>query len=160
MVNGSSLFSPESRLYACPSKRKLTVWPVVSELNNTILISGVPWTSGLAGTPITIGSMIWQIPQTAWSHMLSAPETLALGPWHHVAATYDGQLMRLFIDGEEQGTLERSGAIGPSNARFCIGSYGTGNLRNSFQGVLDEMKIYDRALSAEEVVAHSREYAK
>lgn len=97
------------------------------------------------------GRVVWQIPKTSWSHSLAATTPAPLGRWTHVAATYDGAIMRLFIDGVEQGSLQRGGPIAPSGGSLCIGAYGPGNSRTFFQGSIDEVKIWDRALPAEEI---------
>ena len=36
---------------------------------------------------------------------------IAAGQWHHVAATYDGQRMRLYVDGVEVGSTAKTGSI-------------------------------------------------
>ncbi len=69
--------------------------------------------------------------------------------WHHCAATYDGRTMRVYLNGEQIGSLERPGTIrAGGNAPGCIGS-STG--RECLQGVMDELRIYAEALTAEEV---------
>jgi len=83
-------------------------------------------------------------------------DPVPLGKWTHVAATYDGQMMRLLVDGKLKGTLPRAGAIQPSEAKLVLGSYGQGDNRHNFIGVIDEVRLYDRALSAAEVLAGIR----
>ena len=77
-----------------------------------------------------------------------------MGKWYHVVATYDDKMMRIFVNGEEQASLPRDGAINPSHTNLCIGSYGPGFDRAAFHGVLDEVRLYDRALTPEEVRKH------
>ena len=75
---------------------------------------------------------------------------LNAGVWHHVAGTYDGSIMRLYLDGEQVGSAERSGVLhvtGPGAAVVLGSDY------ESLYGLLDEVEIYNRALSAEEVRA-------
>ena len=77
------------------------------------------------------------------------------GQWHHCAATFDGQVMRVYLDGRKIGELERKGIIAyGGDAPACIGSL---NGRENFQGRLDDLRIYDRALDAEEIAALHRE---
>jgi hypothetical protein len=113
---------------------------------------------GVAGYRLGLskGRLSWQIPQTSWSHNLIAKEPLSLGEWHHVAATYDNETMRIFVDGFAVGQLERRGIIVPSARGLCLGSYAQGSTRNAFIGWLDEAKIYDRALSAAEIARRSQ----
>ncbi len=77
------------------------------------------------------------------------PARLLDGTWHHCAATFDGQWMRVYLDGKEIGSLERPGTIAAGgNAPGCIGSSSGGEC---FQGAMDDLRIYADALSAEEI---------
>lgn len=78
------------------------------------------------------------------------PSRVLDGAWHHCAATFDGEVMRVFLDGRGFGSLPRSGkiAIQPEVTAF-IGSLG--GVAEHFQGGLDDLRIYTNALSAEEI---------
>lgn len=105
---------------------------------------------GLAG-----GKLCWAIPKTRWSHHLVANEPLPVGRWVHVAATYDGEGMRLYQDGRECGSLERGGKIHPPTVHTCLGSYDSDHPA-FFTGLLDEVKIHARALPASEIRKRAR----
>jgi hypothetical protein len=122
---------------------------------NTVSAPNVGYRLGL-----TSGKVAWQIPYTPWSHLLASPEPVPVGQWVHVVATHDNQTMRLFINAREVGSLERRGAVKPSDGRVCLGAYGPGDPPHAFIGVLDEVRIYDRALSAEEITQRYQKYAK
>jgi len=74
------------------------------------------------------------------------------GRWYHLAATYDGQRMRLFVDGKADGVSERklSGKIDRAGGLCGVGSVGA---RYRFSGAIDEVRILSRALSGEEIRA-------
>ena len=77
------------------------------------------------------------------------PERVRDGRWHHCAATFDGRWMRVYLDGDEIGSLERPAEIrAGGSAPGCIGSSNGGEC---FQGTLDELRIYAGALSAVQV---------
>ncbi|MBN1443906.1 MAG: LamG domain-containing protein, partial [Planctomycetes bacterium] len=79
------------------------------------------------------------------------PARLLDGSWHHCAATFDGRHLRVFLDGEQAGELERPGTIAcGGSARPCIGSMNGGEC---FQGLLDDLRIYDAALSPLQIAA-------
>jgi hypothetical protein len=65
---------------------------------------------------------------------------------------------RVFVDGEERGALERPGPVKPNEFHLCLGSYEVKHAAH-FTGLLDEVKLYDRALPAETVSEHYREFA-
>ncbi len=80
------------------------------------------------------------------------PQEALGGLWHACAATFDGQTMRVYFDGKAIGSQERPStiAISPGTPVF-IGSMS--GVAEHFQGGLDELQIYDRALSADEIAA-------
>ncbi|MFM8415482.1 MAG: LamG-like jellyroll fold domain-containing protein, partial [Planctomycetota bacterium] len=98
------------------------------------------------------GKPCFEVPQTAWSHHLTAPEPLPLGRWVHLAGTFDGHTMRLYVDGAEVATLDRPGPIHRSHFELVLGGFAPGH-RSRFQGLLDEVRLFSRALSADEIRA-------
>lgn len=69
--------------------------------------------------------------------------------WTHVAATYDGSAATLYINGEVSVSTAYSGTVGSGTGYTDIGS--ENNSGSRFRGLIDDVRIYDRALSAEEV---------
>jgi hypothetical protein len=104
------------------------------------------------------GKPCFEVPQTDWSHHLSASKSLPIGRWVHLAGTFDGKIMRVYVDGQECGSMDRPGPINPNDSPVCLGSFAE-NHDAYFTGLLDEVKLYDRALSAEEVHAHAKQIA-
>jgi hypothetical protein len=81
------------------------------------------------------------------------------GAWHHIAGTFDGASVRLFVDGAEiaAGTPRTMPITYTSQTAtdLLLGDYaGCGGL--AFEGAVDEPKIWGRALSAAEVAADMR----
>ncbi len=76
---------------------------------------------------------------------------LPLNMWTHIAGTFDGSTLRLYINGQSVWT--GAGSLGPvNNASTVIG--GTGSCEH-FAGLLDEVKIFNRALSPAEIQAEA-----
>ncbi len=74
-----------------------------------------------------------------------------LGQWHHIIGTFDGTNMVLYIDGVIEDTTDASTfAYGVTPVQSQIGD---GNVTDSFDGKLDDVRFYNRALSAREVEA-------
>lgn len=73
------------------------------------------------------------------------------GKWYHVAATYDGKSMRLFVNGSEDAvSTTQSGAIAYApRAPFVIGRYRDADEDYAMRGAIREVAIWHAALSPE-----------
>ncbi|MCX7048899.1 MAG: glycoside hydrolase family 99-like domain-containing protein [Candidatus Sumerlaeota bacterium] len=104
---------------------------------------------------LTGGCLCWAAPKTKWSHHLRGVKPVPVGKWTHIAATYDGKMMRMYMDGEECGVMERGGRIYPTDADLILGNFSMES-HAAFSGLLDEVKLYDRALGADEIRDHAK----
>ena len=77
---------------------------------------------------------------------------LALNTWSHLAATYDGTTLRLYLNGAQVATRAVTGALQASSGPLRFGGNGVW-AGEFFQGRLDELRVYNRALTAAEVAA-------
>jgi 3-phytase len=71
--------------------------------------------------------------------------------WMHIAATYDGSAIRIYINGVENNmrVLNSPPSIGKNNLPLTIGSQL--DERGQYQGGLDELRVYNTALTAAEI---------
>jgi len=77
---------------------------------------------------------------------LDSEAPLATDSFYHIAATYDGQLLALYLNGEFRGFKLLSGKIRPTTLALLFGQILPGNVDYNFKGVIDEVKIFDYAL--------------
>ncbi|MBU4265948.1 MAG: hypothetical protein L6243_07000 [Candidatus Altiarchaeales archaeon] len=74
------------------------------------------------------------------------------GEWYHVAGTYDGSEMRIYINGELKDTMNASGDIDTVGYDLWFGDNSEVSGRN-LNGTLDEVRILDEALTGDEIRA-------
>ncbi len=88
-----------------------------------------------------------------WDNDLSASRgySLADEKWHQIVATYDGVTKVIYIDGIEAGSNNPQPHAVPSSINFHIGRTNTTNDSEYFAGAMDEVKVYNYALSATDV---------
>ena len=83
-------------------------------------------------------------PEPAKRHVLD-------NAWTHLVLTYDGQRMRLYVDGREDKVMSMPGGLYVSNGKLNIGRMGNGDWHYGFKGKLDDVIIWNRTLTEVEV---------
>jgi alpha-tubulin suppressor-like RCC1 family protein len=81
--------------------------------------------------------------------VVTSTQPVSLTLWSHVAATYDQSALRLYVNGVEVSSVAASGLLTTTDGPVWLGR---ADVADSFNGKLDETRIYDRALSAAEVL--------
>jgi len=70
------------------------------------------------------------------------------GNWYNVSGTYDGSNVKLYLNGVLKDTVALTGTVVNATQSFRIGVYGSGSY---FNGKLDEVAIFNKALSASKI---------
>jgi hypothetical protein len=88
----------------------------------------------------------------AWQTLTTSSAGTNNGVWRHLVGQYTGTGLEIYVDGALVGQLTVSGTmaytLGPS---FFIGQHGNGNTNHNFNGAIDQVRVYGRALSATEI---------
>jgi hypothetical protein len=93
-----------------------------------------------------------QRPRVEISAGLSAPGGAGLpAAWTHVAGTYDGEMLRFHVNGVQASSVPSSATVAASSGALRIG--GNSVWGEWFDGSIDEVRIYSRALTAAEIQA-------
>jgi hypothetical protein len=106
-----------------------------------------------SGTPT---KLVFVVKTNFGSRTAFSNDPIPLGVWTHFVGTYDKQRVRLYIDG----ILQTSGTnitepINISTNPLNIGRYS--NSGNYYKGLIDEVRIYSKALSSAEIQQHYAE---
>jgi len=146
--------------------------PEASMKGTSIIAKKVPYNDGDTGSYM-IGfrgdkpnALYWAINSTSagWTQLKSST-TLAKGQWYHIVATYQaGQGMKIYVNGVLSANVSLSGNIAPSpgesiyHAPLFIGYDGQSRFYPGtgqtpwLKGSLDELRIYPRALTPEQIL--------
>ena len=98
---------------------------------------------------------------TLWGNGYPSGFGLIPGQWHHIAGTSDGSLLRLYVDGHLKSAMVQLGNISPMRTASFL-AFGSedgdsnnpsGTANRYFFGLIDEVSIYNRALSPDEIAA-------
>jgi hypothetical protein len=95
------------------------------------------------------------------AHSIAVPRNRlgdAPGTWRHLVGTYDGDMMRCYVDGALRGETKIGRKRVSGNGVMRVGKRmdGSGNLPRPQKGIYDEIRFWNRALSLKEIQAHTQ----
>lgn len=84
--------------------------------------------------------------------VINKPSSWVINTWHHYAGTFDGSTWTIYLDGISQGSATDSQVPVSTNKKVYIGALDLNGTVDRFQrGLIDDLRIYNRALGADEV---------
>ena len=104
------------------------------------------------------GSIRFELQSEAMSTSIDS-NVISNDHWHHIAATYDGKMMTIYIDGNVTfRSAQHASGMGNQEADFGIGfglypTYGSSGVAGSFDGVIDEVRVWNVARTEDEIQA-------
>lgn len=93
----------------------------------------------------------WTVNTTARIVDLDAPAPVLEGGFAHLAGTYDGERMRLYVDGVLEADVAQDGPIRGTEIPLLLGQMLPGQADFNFPGVIDDVRVYNVALSDDQV---------
>jgi hypothetical protein len=105
------------------------------------------------GNPTYYGRLTFSLPFSTPDnkYIRSTKDSWNANTWFHIALTYDGNIMRIYVNGALDNSVEAGGNVHTSSYPLAIGSYCDGP-HNFFNGTIDEFAIYNYARTAEEIL--------
>lgn len=101
------------------------------------------------------GSLNLTLGSGSWSELISNTNVLSLNTWQHVAGTYDGSYLRLYVNGNVVDSMAANINISNSTSLLYLGDNGSG--ARHFPGIIDEVRIWDVTRSKAEILAKMNE---
>lgn len=137
--------SPTSGNLSASGNATITVSCTTGSLAAGTYTATVTFTATTGGATATIAVTFTVSPASVPS--------ITTGQWYHIMATWDGTTMKLYQNGVLMGTAALSGTVGSATNAPAVG-VNPGGPSGYFPGEIDEVAIYNTALSAARVLAH------
>lgn len=156
VVGGKSYFAAQSDPKAAAAGKHAIRWqPMLGTSGSNIISKGDAYGIGLDESGLVSGFVNAgedylyraEAPSDTAGALVAAPLD---EQWHYVAVTYDRNSLRLYVDGRLVGEHSYRAKIGLNAFPILLG--------DGFEGLMDEVEIYGRAASADEIRRWSRRY--
>ena len=131
---------------------KLTIaaWVNRSSAGSGYLVKKSDTSNGYRLWITATGTLQFELLFSGTTKTVTSTTTLPLNQWKHITARYDGTELRVFIDGTiESATTAATGSLAATTEALWLGYYDATN--HHLHGHLDDVSIYDRALSDSEI---------
>jgi hypothetical protein len=128
--------NPETNLNSSSSREDFIYWETIARPHMTFNRSG----SGEIG--------LWPNIDGDFDGPLTMTTSWSAGTWYHIAGTFDGTNFRIHVNGNTEGSVSHPGEHAATTGLFigCTSSNAT-----NFNGMIDDVRIYDYALSDDEI---------
>lgn len=145
-INHNSVFNTTNAL-------TIATWVKTSDgSNNYITTKGEDsWYLAIGPTGQTANKLNFYLNGINSPSWLEGTASLNDNAWHLVVATYDGKTRTLYVDGKVDGSDSKTGSISTGSSSVLLGERDTGVGTDNYNGVMDEVRIYNRALTPSEV---------
>ena len=128
----------------------ISVWQLISKWDTALL-----YVQG--GKSPKFVFALYEAASSSFGSVVMSTTTVVASTVYHLVGTYDGSKLRLYVNGELEGTIARRGSLNDSALGGAIAAEGWGDLPSPrFQGRLSEIAIYTTALTQAKVRAHFR----
>lgn len=149
---GGTSFTAEAWISADGWQNNIYEGTIVLKENNT---TNGGWMLR-AGNNGNLGCGIGAGVNGSWSEINTSSLNLSLYAWYHVATTYDGSYLRLYLNGTILDSLSVSINVNAgSSTPLTVGYHPT--YGRHWYGAIDEVRVWDRALSSSEIASHMNE---
>jgi hypothetical protein len=146
---GGTAFSLEAWINASSWNTSAFQGTIAIKENNTNN-GGFMFRAGASGV---INFAIGAGTNSAWSE-LTTSSVLNTGTWYHVAATYDGSKMKVYLDGLLIDSLSSTITVGGSSSTPLTIGYHPTYTGRVWNGKIDEFRVWDKALTQSEITAN------
>jgi hypothetical protein len=93
---------------------------------------------------------------STYHRFVTSDNSLLLNKWYHIVGVLDNNIMNLYVNGVKQAEQVEFTKPFYSNEDVKIGIYNHSNW--GFDGIIDEVSIYDEALTESEILAHYHQF--
>jgi prepilin-type N-terminal cleavage/methylation domain-containing protein len=105
----------------------------------------------------TSGTIAFDVYSSAGHQTVTSALPLTANSWNYIVGVLDSSnnAMKIYVNGVAQGTITTSGSFSPeTNTPFSVGSrYYNSGWTNLFRGLIDDVRVYKRALTAAQIAA-------
>jgi len=106
--------------------------------------------SATKSSKVQVYASVWS---SSGSKNVGVPKEMELktGQWYHAAFTYDGSTIKLYLDGTEIGSKQMSNSVNSNTSVPLRVGQCSGSRTRYFDGAIDDVRIYNGALSSNEI---------
>ena len=127
---------------------------VISQTDGIIAGNGATW----LGAEAVSGTLMTGLVSPAEGRFIPQPlksqSVITDGRWHHIGFVWNGAYRSLYVDGVEVAKdAAAQGQLKYSNGGLHIGAGKTLDGESFFSGLIDDVRIYDKALTPEQIAA-------
>lgn len=152
--DGSSYATVSRHSYLEPSDISISVWLKQSSLSAGTVVSKADTSNnkGYILETLSTGAIKLRLFDGTTEHSFTSTNTMNANEWNHIVATFDGSTAKISVNNSVETFSDTFEISHDTSADLTIGAYYNGtSYSNYYTGLMDELKIYETALSNSEI---------
>lgn len=101
----------------------------------------------------------WTVNSTGGTVDVDSKETIEAGRFYHVTAVYTGYSSEIYVNGAFSNFAPQNGSINTTSHNLCYGAKSTDETEYSLLGIMDEIRVYNTALSPQAIAELPNEWS-
>ncbi len=149
--NNLTSITPHNALMNVSNQLSLSCWvkPTLLSANSFDVFRLIDKFNGPTGGNFVLDVNQYHVRFFCGSSSATSTSTLAISNWYHIAATYDGSNIKIYINGVLDQTVPFTGNLTPNTSAFIVGKDQSNT--STFYGSISDVRFYSRAISAQEI---------
>jgi mannosyl-glycoprotein endo-beta-N-acetylglucosaminidase len=139
----------EAWIYASAFKNEVWQGCVVTKDQNDATAHDCGYMIRVGGS----GMVNFNLGNNGWNEINTPANAVSLNTWHHIAVTYDGGMMRIYVDGQEAAASAKVITIGNAVSRPLLIGDSPQWPGRCFEGNIDEVRVWKVARSLSQIQA-------
>lgn len=151
--SGDIIFVPNSLQLNYVDATTLSCWVKATSINDeAFILSHGSWEERWKLSITPSGKLRWTVKTSEGVVDLDSSDPISLNRFYHVTVAYTGYSLEIYVDGELDTFVAHSGSLLQTTKPITFGRKDQDETRWALKGVLDEVRMYNKRLSPDEIV--------
>lgn len=154
---GDDIIKVDHNAMLCPSNITISAWVKINKMQNFARIVDKYRFIDKSGYNLVLDQNTLRLAFDSWDllnnqHFITANSQCQVGIWYNITSCYDGNILKLYVNGKLENSDSCTTPVKQNSRYLSIGDGFDDTNNFPFNGIIDDVRIYNRALNEDEIL--------